>query len=62
MRRIINLFFVLLAIAAVIYGLMARYSNYKATKESHAMELLKNQSEKNSLIIDLSKEAEAAPY
>ncbi len=52
----------LLAIAAVIYGLMARYSNYKATKESHAMELLKNQSEKNSLIIDLSKEAEAIPY
>ena len=52
----------LLAIAAVIYGLMGRYSNYKATKESHAMELLKNQSEKNSLITDSSKEEGAAPY
>ena len=60
MRKLINLCFVLLAVAAVVYGLIGRYSNQKAVKETHTMELVKSRAESYNLVAD-SKE-EAVPY
>jgi|TARA_A100000171_G_scaffold52999_1_gene75256 hypothetical protein len=60
MRKAINLCFVLLAIAAVIYGLIGRYSNHKTIKESHVMELVKGKPQNHDFALD-SDEEEATP-
>ncbi|KYG78982.1 hypothetical protein [Roseivirga echinicomitans] len=61
MRKVINFCFVLLAIAAVVYGLIERDSKNRATKESHALELIKDKSQNDNLISDIEEDV-AVPY
>ena len=61
MRKVINFCFVLLAIAAVVYGLIERNSKNRATKESHALELVKDRPQNDNLISDLEEEV-AVPH
>ena len=43
MRKVINLCFVVLAVAAVVYGLKGRYSKPKAIEESRVMKLINSE-------------------
>tara|TARA_R110001592_G_scaffold17204_2_gene72925 strand:+ start:2233 stop:2418 length:186 start_codon:yes stop_codon:yes gene_type:complete len=61
MRKVINLCFVVLAVAAVVYGLKGRYSKPKAIEESRVMKLINSEPQNHNLISD-SEEEVAVPH